>query len=176
MTSIFSFIYGLKLVNPNLSSEIDTLLATKNITAINNPYGSDETNNGGWDKNLPIYNPINLDGVPVPISLYGNFGASDFYGLFNTIFNNKYLRFTATSATTRLDINSTDTFELNVYKNGVEATSEKYEERSSSNAFGPFAYTFSTIPGQVYVVKILTDQGLTFMSAIVNLTVAATAL
>jgi hypothetical protein len=175
-TSIFSFIYGLKLANPGLVSDINTLVATKNIATITNPYGTAEVNDGGWDKNLPVYNSITLGGAAVAISLYGNFGAlNNFYGVYNAVFNNKYLRFTATTTTTRLVVTSTDTFELEVFKAGAGAFAPQYQARSSAGAFGPFTYDIPTIAGQEYLVQILTDQGVVFANAIVALTVTGTA-
>lgn len=173
-TSIFSFIYGLKTLDGSLSNDLNTLLATKNIVAVTDPYGTGETNNGGWASNLPVYHSLTLGGGAVSLSLYGNSGASDFYGLYNTVFNNKYVKFTASSSTTRLTVTSTDTFELDVYKKGVEVAS-KYQPRTSSGVFGPFVYDIPTTNGQEYSIEVLTAQEVIFANSIVNLTITGTA-
>lgn len=174
-TSIFTFIYGLKTADATLSANLDTLLATKSIASITDPYGTGETNNGGWADNLPIYQTITLGGAAVPLSLYGNFGNDSFYGLYNTAYNNKYLKFVASSSTTRLTVSSTDTFEIDVYKNGVNVSSNT-QLRSSAAAFGPFSYNIATTPGTEYTVQLLSDEGAIFADAIISLTVTGTAL
>lgn len=174
-TSIFSFIHGLKLLNPLIGSDLDTLLATKNIAPITSPYGSGEVNDGGWDKNLPVYNSLSLGGAAIPISLYGNYGQDDYYGYYNTVFNNKYLKFTATTSTTKLTVTATDTFEIHVYNKGVEVYTY-FAMRSSAGAFGPYDFNFSTIAGQSYTVQILTSQDVIWADSIIALTVSGTAL
>ncbi len=179
VTSIFTFIHGLKTNVPLSSTNLDTLVTNKSMVSITSPYGAGETNNAGWVKNLPVYNLITLGGAAVPVSLYGNFGASNFYGLSNTVFNNKYLLFTATTTTTRLVVTTTDTFQIEIYNKGALAVLEAnpyYRRRTSSAAFGPFTLNIMTTPGQEYSVRILTRQDLVFSSAVVDLTVSATAI
>ncbi|MFA6238203.1 MAG: hypothetical protein WC635_12795 [Bacteriovorax sp.] len=175
-TSIFSFVHGLKASQPATSADLDTLVATKSIDSITSQYGTGETHDGGWNKNLPVYNSITLGGAAVPVSLYGDFGASDFYGLFNTVFNNKYLRFTATTTTTRLVVTTTDTFQIEVYKKGVQVA-VYYRQRTSAAAIGPFTFNITTVAGQEYSVLILTAQDVVFDSAaVVDLTVTGSAI
>ncbi len=180
-TSLFTFIYGLKINIPSASTDLNTLLANKNISSITSPYGTGETHDGGWVKNLPIYNSITLGGVAAPFSLYGDFGGSDYYGLDNTIFNNKYLNFTATSSVTRLVVTSTNTFGLDVYYKGSLVNSQS-SKRLSAASFGPFTYNISTISGNTYSVNVWTDQAevYTFISPlppspIVDLTITGSA-
>jgi hypothetical protein len=174
-TSIFSFIHGLELLNSALTADLNILLATKNIAAISDPYGTAETNNGAWAANLPVYNTLNLGGAAVAVSLYGNNGASNFYGLSNTVFNSKYLRFTASSVSTRLNVTASDTFEMDVLKKGL-AVATHYEHRTSGAIFGPFVYTITTIPGQEYTVQIYTSQDVIWANGIINLAITGTAL
>lgn len=176
-TSIFSFITGLKINTPSSSGALDTLVATKNISAINNAYGSTEVNDGGWDKNLPIYNLLSVGGASVPVFLYGAYVDNDFYGLFNSIFNNKYLKFTAASSKTRLTVTSTDSFQLDVYNKGSYIYTSSMNQRASGGAFGPFVYDVTTVAGQEYRVNIFTDRSVIFnKAALVNLAVGAAAL
>lgn len=175
-TSIFSFIYGLKTNVPSAVTDLDTLVVTKNISNITSIYGTGETNDGGWDKNLPVYNSLALNGVAVALYLYGDFGLSDFYGLYNSVFNNKYLKFTATSSTTRLVVTTSDTFELDVYNQGSLIYS-RYRERTSATAIGPFTFDVPTTPGVEYRINVLTDQSVVYdSSAVVALTVSGSAL
>jgi hypothetical protein len=174
-TSIFSFIYGLKTNVPSSATALNTLLATKNIAAITTPYGGGETNDGGWNKNLPVYHALTLGGAAASLSLYGNFGNSDFYGLYNSVFNNKYLKFTASSSVTRFVVTSTDTFQMDVYKNGVLIDSQ-YKPRNTATAIGPFTFNVTTMAGAEYTINLLSDQDVVYDSAsVVNLTVAASA-
>jgi hypothetical protein len=174
-TSIFSFIYGFKINVPSATTDLNTLLATKNISPITTPYGTGEANDGGWNKNLPLYHSITLGGTASLISLYGNFGVSDYYGLDNTVFNNKYLRFTATSSLTRLVVTATDTFEMDIYNKGVLIDSRS-SQRNSSSPFGPFIYNISTVSGKEYSVNFLTDQDFVFSNSIVDFTITGSAL
>jgi hypothetical protein len=180
-TSIFTFVHGLELANAGLTTNLNTLLANKNIAAITDAYGSGETNNGGWANNLPVYNSITLGGAGVAVSLYGNFGVSggvqnNYYGLYNTVFNNKYLRFTASSTTTKLHVVASDTFELDVSNKGAQVGASYYQHRTSAAAFGPFDYTFPTVAGQEYTVNVLTDQTVIWTDPIVTLTITGTAM
>ncbi|MDD4974747.1 MAG: hypothetical protein PHY93_10380 [Bacteriovorax sp.] len=178
-TSIFSFIHGLELANSGLTANLNTLLSNKNIAAVTDAYGSGEANNGGWANNLPVSNLINLGGAGVAISLYGNFGVSggvqnNYYGLYNTVFNNKYLRFTASTASTKLNVVASDTFELDVYNKGIQVGTYHYEHRTSAAAFGPFNYSFPTTAGQEYTVNVLTAQDVIWTDPIVTLTITGT--
>ncbi len=174
-TSLFSFIYGLETANPSYTANINTLLATKLIAPISDPYGSSETNNGGWSFNLPIYNSLILGSGNVAISLYGKSGANNYYGLLNTLFNNKYIKFTATSATTSLLVTTNDSFYLDVLKKG-NSVGLYSQGRSSAAAFGPFTMNIPTTPGQEYIIQVFTDQSLVYNSSIVNLTISGSAL
>lgn len=173
-TSIISFIYGLKTSYPSLATDIDTLLATKSIASVTDPYGSTETNDGGWDKNLPIFNSITLGGAAVPVYMYGKSVAGN-SSLDNSLFNNKYLRFTATSATTRLVITTTDSFSIYVTKKGA-GSGYAQNIRTSASTIGPFTYDIPTTAGQEYMVNLWTGGDTAdYTSAIVNLTVTGTA-
>jgi hypothetical protein len=160
-------------MTPALNTNLNTLLNAKNIVSITDPYGSTETNNGGWTRNLPIYNSLPLDSTPVTILLYGNNNTLPLYGMYNTIFNNKYLKFTATSTVTRLSITSTDTFGFEVYNKGVSVKSI-YNQRTSGSTFGPYVYNVTTTVGQEYIIQIYSDQSVVFANSLITLTFAAT--
>lgn len=170
-TSIFSFITGLKTNVPSIATALDTLVESKNIVGITSSYGVGETNNGGWAPNLPVYNQITLGGAAVSLSLYGDFGKSDSFGLSNTIYNNKYLKFTAASGTTRLVVSTTDTFQINVYNKGTRVY-QSTQVRSSASPIGPFTYDIPTTSGVEYRVKILTASNAVYdLNSLLNLTV-----
>lgn len=175
-TSIYSFVTALKASVPAIATALNTLVAAKNIAPITSAYGDGETFNGGWSFNLPLYNQMTLGGATVSFSLYGDFGANDFYGLYNSVFNNKYVKFTASSSTTRLIVSTTDSFQMDVYYRGTVIYT-RYQPRSGAAAIGPFTYNVPTTPGLEYRINFLTDQDVVFDSAaVVDLTVTGTAI
>jgi hypothetical protein len=169
-TSIFSFIYGLKTANPSLASNLNTLVSSKTISVITDPYGSSEVNNGGASTNLPVYYNLTLGSSAVPLTLFGNFGGTDYYGLYNSLFNSKYLKFTATSSLSSLSITSSDTYQIDVHHTGVPFYT-LYRPGSTT-----YAHNFATVAGQVYIVHIYTDQTSVSSTNKVNVTVTGSAL
>jgi len=77
-TSIFTFIKGLEEQNPSKMDKIDTILESENISHINDIYGSNIDSN--------LYGDI--------VDLSNGYGCtSGRYGIFNKLYNHKYLRF-----------------------------------------------------------------------------------
>jgi len=85
-TSIFSFANQLKIESPADASTINALLTSQNIT-VTDDFGSNETNNGGDARNLPIYKPLSVGGSAEICS----FGTSNAF--YNKLGNRQYLIF-----------------------------------------------------------------------------------
>jgi hypothetical protein len=97
LTSIFSFISGLKAARPTDAAAIDALLAAQNIDSVQDIWGTGETHspvNVAASAALPLYTPITVGGGPVVLRNV------DDAGLYNTLGNHRFLRFTTASAGT----------------------------------------------------------------------------
>jgi hypothetical protein len=97
MTSIFSFINGLKTALPANAAAIDALLAAQNISNVQDAYGTGETHfpdTVPQNAALPMYTPISVGGGPVVVRNV------DDAGVYNTVGNHRFLRFTLNTART----------------------------------------------------------------------------
>ena len=97
LTSIFSFVSELKAARPADAAAIDTLIAGQNIGSVQDIWGTGETHsptNVATNAALPLYTPITVGGGPVVLRNV------DDAGLYNTLGNHRFLRFTTTSAQT----------------------------------------------------------------------------
>jgi hypothetical protein len=176
LTSIFSFIYGLKQSLPAQAANIDTLLATKNISSVTDPYGSSETHNGGWSYNLPIHNSLTMGGSSVAVKLVGNVTGDPSLTAVNSIFNARLFYTTATTTSTQINVSTSDSFQMMVYVNGVN-TYYQSEDRTTAAPIGPFAYTFTTVPGDIILIRVTCDGTKIFDSSVyVDLSVGVMAL
>ena len=159
MPSIFTFIDGLKNAYPNKSSNIDTLISSYNananygISSIADKYGTGETHNAGTASVLPIYNSLVLNGPAVNIELLG-FSATS-AGNANSAYNNRYIKFTATTSTVTIGVSSTDAFRIYVYQNGG-----LYSSSISQAAPGSFSYSMNTSIGAEYIMQVNTDKNI----------------
>jgi hypothetical protein len=160
MTSIFSFITGLKLSNQSSITAIDTLVGSKNINYINDVFGSTETNFGVYGYAKPLYNPLTIGGGIVSTKLLGA-TLNDIDDTFNSFYNNRYFKFTASSFSSKVTISTNDTFVFQIYQQGSPLfVGDQFEQRTSDDSFGPFSYDFDTIPGKTYILKIYTEKSL----------------
>ena len=158
MTSIFSFITGLKLSNQSSISAIDTLVGSKSMNYINDVFGSTETNFGVYGYAKPLYNTLTIGGSVVSTKLLGA-TLNDIDDAFNSFYNNRYFKFTASSFSSRLTVSTNDSYIFQVYQQGSPLfIGDQLEQRTTDDSFGPFTYDFDTIPGKTYIVKIYTDK------------------
>ena len=166
LTSIFSFISGLKTLNPGSIGRIDTLVASKSIDPVQDSFGGGETNDGGEASALPLYNSLPLNNSPVSVSLLGR-------GIrMNQAHNHRYFEFTATSNITNLSWNSSDTFLYGVFSNGIILKSEGYESNGSPITG---SYQLPTSPGQKYIFLVTTDPDYVQSNAPIIFTLSAQA-
>lgn len=84
LTSIFTFITGLRDENPDSLTEIDTLLDGENIH-VTDDFGAGESNDGGADEILPVYRAITI-GKLVTVCSRSPFGNADTNKLGNRAF------------------------------------------------------------------------------------------
>jgi len=86
-TSIFSFITELKKITPSNTDKIDEIVASEDISTIENSYGSDRTSNviGGI---LPLYQELTIDKTLTNVCTLNR------YGIYNKLGNHKYIYFT----------------------------------------------------------------------------------
>jgi len=89
-TSIFTFITALQNANPSISSKIDTILSSEDITHIDDIYGSSQKND--LYTNIQVGNTLNIC-------------TSGEYGRGNKLDNHKFIRFT---------INNSGNYNVNV--------------------------------------------------------------
>ena len=88
-TSIFSFIYELKKENPNDTSKIDEIIASENISTIEDIYGSNRISNIEGSV-LPLYQELTIGKTLKDIC------TTTEYGLYNKLGDHKYIYFTIT--------------------------------------------------------------------------------
>jgi hypothetical protein len=92
LTSIFSFITGLKAANVSSATQINTLVAAQNISAANiDAFGSNETHTPtgvAAIAALPVYTNASVGGGPVIVQ------SVDDAGLYNSLGNHRFVRFT----------------------------------------------------------------------------------
>lgn len=150
-TSIFSFMKGLITQNASVTADIDNLVAAKNITPVTDVYGAGETHDGGDPATLPIYNTL-LENAAVPTTLGGGTFRS------NEMTNNRFFKFTATSASTRLTITCSDYCVVGVFRNGLYITETETNSSTILNV--------NTVNGAVYTVIMITDDSLTGTAAV----------
>ena len=166
LTSIFSFISGLKNLNPEINGSIDTLVSSKSIGPIQDSFGFGETNDGGEPSALPLYNSLPLNNSVVSVSLVGK-------GLrMNQAHNHRYFEFTATSGRTNISWNSSDTFLYGVFANGTIIRSEGHESDGSPLS-GSFELT--TVPNQKYIFLVTTDPDYVQSNAPITFSLSAQA-
>lgn len=89
--SIFSFVDALKDDSPGDVLAIDALLTSQNIV-VDDEYGSNQTNNGGDARNLPVYMQITPDGTSIEVCSYTS------NGRYNKLGNRKFVRLPITTA------------------------------------------------------------------------------
>lgn len=150
-TSIFSFANQLKLANQSNAATIDTMLASQSII-VNDDFGTDESNNGGDARNLPVYQALAIGGS-VEVCSYGT------NGQYNKLGNRKYLTMdiasTGSHTITAIGQTSGDDPDFVVYQQGSQVFRSEANGNESStqniNA-GQYVldvYEFSNIQGTV---------------------------
>lgn len=142
LTSIFSFFASLKTNYPAEVSNLDTLVTSKSIEPVQDIYGTGETNDGGMNMALPIYNQLVLNGGAIATELAGSP-----YRV-NQAENNRYFRFTAGSSTTKLNWTATRNFGVIIFQKG------KMIIQGTTNSLND-SINFTTASGQIYVIEII---------------------
>lgn len=84
LTSIFSFITGLRAANPGSAAAIDTLADNENIFGADD-FGAGESNDAGGPAILPVYKTILLDAPPISVCSRSPFGNTDTNKLGNRV-------------------------------------------------------------------------------------------
>jgi hypothetical protein len=94
VTSVFSFLEGLKTARPADAAAIDALVSDENLDAIDNIWGDGETNDPGVTDLTPIHAELFVGGGPVNVCTTREFDGGDGnrLGIF------RYLRFTVGTA------------------------------------------------------------------------------
>ena len=154
-TTIFSFVAGLKAANPSSVSALNTLTLNKQITNVADDFGTGETNNGGLARMLPVYNSLAINGSAVSVFMGGGIARM------NEADNNRYYRFTATSASTKVSWTSTDTYIIRVMRLG-KVIYETVEEATDASVLGPLYHMVTTTPGLEYVIQVSTHPDFVF--------------
>jgi hypothetical protein len=99
VTSIFSFISGLKADRPADAANIDVLLSGQEITAVADKFGTGETNSGNPAKLdvLPVFHSISVNGPAVNVCSIDDFeSVQGGMGAFNSLGARQFLSFTIT--------------------------------------------------------------------------------
>jgi hypothetical protein len=100
VTSIFSFISGLKADRPADAANIDVLLSGQEIAAVADKFGTGEANSGtpASPDVLPVYHNIAVDGPAVNVCSIDDFqSVQGGMGAFNNLGAREFLPFTITS-------------------------------------------------------------------------------
>jgi hypothetical protein len=163
LTSIFSFINGLKIKYSSSSSEINNLISSKSISIVMDDYGTGETNNGGWIDNLPVFRSLVVGGNPTTSSLRGA-------GLiYNDLGNNRLFKFTATGIKTLINFTSADSYFLEVM-DGKEII-RSFDEEYIGSQLRLVKEPVTTVPGKVYIIRIQTHGPLVTSPDFFNFTI-----
>ena len=116
LTTIFSFLRALKAdpgTSPNQIAAIDAVAARSNIGAVQDEFGTGETNNGGNAVNLPVYRQMTVDGSDVVLTFLADVDNVNRLGA------NRYIRFSgAGGGTIQITSTSSSDVGLTVYENG----------------------------------------------------------
>jgi len=148
ITSIFSFINGLKSKYSSSSSAINTLTSSKLISTVIDDFGSGETNSAGWSPNLPVYRTLTYGASPLSAVVWGE-------GLiYNDIGNNRLFKFTATKSSTTMNLTCEDTCIYDIM-DGKNIIATDYEVFSGIPI--SLSKVFSTVSGRVYIIRVQTD-------------------
>lgn len=152
LTSIFSFIKGLKVAYPAQVNALNTLTSSKSISPVQDDFGTGETNNGGWSFNLPVYNTVMVDGAMSTVTLWGR--ALGLVRIHNDMSNNRFFKFTATSTSTKVIWVSEDTYLLEVYDGGNKIMD--VSEDMTGTPLSVQSQVINTVPGQIYSARVYT--------------------
>lgn len=149
LTSIFSFIAGLKTEIPSNASALNTLTTSKLISDVQDEFGTGETNDGGVADSLPIFLSLPVNDTLVTTGMTA--GSTNY----NQIYNTRQFKFTSSSSSTRITWSATDSYRLYVlYKGGVVYQTSRV--RTSSGAMSENT-TISTTSGREYTVFVFVD-------------------
>jgi hypothetical protein len=148
-TTIFSFVDGLKKANPSLITEIDQLLDAHSIEPIVDPWGSQEDNDGGWSKNLPVYTSVPTDGTDIFLKMSGTTTPNSNY---NKLPLNRYARFTGTGNSVTVKVTCDDDVDLFLMKDGQML--ETSESICNTPPCSEIVTINSSVSGDEYVVGI----------------------
>ena len=117
-----------------------------------------------------------MGGSSVAVKLVGNVTGDPSLTAVNSIFNARLFYTTATTTSTQINVSTTDSFQMMVYVNGVN-TYYQSEDRTTAAPIGPFAYTFTSVPGDIILIRVTCDGTNIFdSSAFVDLSVGVMAL
>jgi hypothetical protein len=131
ITSIFSFINGLKRNNSSSSAAINALTSSKSISVVLDDYGTGETNSAGWAPNLPWG-----DGL-----------------IYNDIGNNRLFKFTATKVSTTIHLICEDICDLEVM-DGKDLIPQDEEDLSVN--WIDHTRVISTVINKTYTIRVYT--------------------
>lgn len=106
-TTIFPFIAG--LLDEVNQSDLDSLLAKYSIDPIFDSYGTNETNYANWSYNLPVYNELLKGATAISMRVQGSS---------NVLASNRLVKFTPTSSSITLQINSSQAVSVELYYKG----------------------------------------------------------
>ncbi len=179
-TSIFSFIYYLKVANPGNASAIDAIVANESIDSVADEYGTGETHNGLYTYNLPTMNLLTLGGPLVRTTIWANTSSLTVNDA-NSAWSNRYYRFTATTNITSLNLVSDNSVMIKILKKGTLATVVPSGVPNAPLVPAKWTYTttanvpitanlpsITTIPGQEYIVQVTIDKNIVSTPLIIN--------
>jgi hypothetical protein len=148
LTTLFSFIAGLKAASPGEAAAIDVLTEHNGVVVnpISDAYGSSETNasgnNGGSTDNLPLYRAISVN-TPVVAPLVG--------GAPNNLSQNRFFGFVGDGASYKVQLQTTptsDDVDVAVYQTGVVVA------QANGSTGNETSTTFTAQNNAVYIIVV----------------------
>ena len=145
-SSIYSFLAALRSANPVQATAISQLVSAQKLNPTSDDFGTNETNNAGDARNLPIYATL-TSGVTLP-----QVCSSAVNGTYNRLGNRKFMRFdvTGTRGATIAAVNGPTGSDPDIvlYAMGTE------QARAESNASGSETLTVGKLAAGTYIVEV----------------------
>lgn len=144
-TTIFSFLTSLQQAVPGRDADFVQLLNVAGISSPVDPFGSNETNDGGIAVALPVYNSLLVNGQAVTSEV-----SLDQEGNYNKLPANRYFRFTATGPSSTVHIApESGSLIVQIVQNGVDQT---------VTTVGATGHRFNSTPNTDYMIRVSSQE------------------
>ncbi len=111
-TTIFTFMHALKTAFPELNGAINALTAKHSMSPVADQWGAAETNDGGWEQNLPVYRTAMINGASLALPILGEPPQQ-------MMFSTRFIRFTGNGAGITVAAQSLIDVDMFVFRRGA---------------------------------------------------------